>query len=167
MRWSGPLSPPRMVFTEKWDAAGVASVGSKLVPAGAKQQHRVAHHGAAFGQRRREHRAVGDHGPQRRRGHLHPRWAEAVQPIRADGQRAWAVTPLGATVERPAQGEPAPPSSLATRPRCAGPEWSETADRQAGRQAHIRLHADNIPNGIVVGATPSHWERFSNGSHLD
>ena len=60
-------------------------------------------------------------------------------------------------------GNPAGYQVLATRPRCAGPEWSETADRHA----HIRVHADNIPNGIVVDTTPSHRERFSNASHSD
>ena len=75
------------------------------------------------------------------------------------GPRGMQDDPLWTTPSR----NPAEYQVWAMRARCARPEWSETADSQA----HIRLHADNIPNGIVVGATPFHWERFSNGSHLD
>ena len=67
---------------------------------GQAQQHSLAHHGKAAGQRGRDHRTPGNHGLQRRWGRLHRGWQKAVQPAGVYCFRAGRIDREGPTESR-------------------------------------------------------------------
>ena len=123
--------------------------GAEGAAAGAGQRHRLADHGQAGRQRRRNRGPVRHHGLRQPGGHLHRGRQDAVPPAGADGQRAGPVGP--------------PPEG-----------GFEAAAKQPGTQTRKSGGGLSQPGGLLTSPRPKakrfrlrKWRNWLGGSRRD